>query len=130
MRLKVYPVAENHLRGSGSSELGLTERVGIRSRAGAALLRRGQPPHRLPMKGTHYLRVLSRRRELSGGLRVERARFGGEGGIRTHGRVTPTAVFETARFGRSRTSPFVIMPMPRRDSVRLAQANRLGELTV
>ena len=30
---------------------------------------------------------------------------GGEGGIRTHGRVTPTAVFETARFGRSRTSP-------------------------
>jgi hypothetical protein len=33
--------------------------------------------------------------------------YGGEGGIRTHGRVTPTAVFETARFGRSRTSPFV-----------------------
>jgi hypothetical protein len=38
--------------------------------------------------------------------RHERAWFGGEGGIRTHGRVTPTAVFETARFGRSRTSPF------------------------
>ena len=33
--------------------------------------------------------------------------YGGEGGIRTHGRVTPTAVFETARFGRSRTSPLV-----------------------
>src|SRR5881296_2714114 len=31
--------------------------------------------------------------------------FGGEGGIRTHGPVTRTAVFETARFGRSRTSP-------------------------
>src|SRR3989442_4614895 len=30
---------------------------------------------------------------------------GGEGGIRTHGPVTRTAVFETARFGRSRTSP-------------------------
>ncbi len=37
--------------------------------------------------------------------RYVRAKFGGEGGIRTHGRVTPTAVFETARFGRSRTSP-------------------------
>jgi hypothetical protein len=36
--------------------------------------------------------------------------YGGEGGIRTHGRVTPTAVFETARFGRSRTSPFLIVP--------------------
>jgi hypothetical protein len=30
---------------------------------------------------------------------------GGEGGIRTHGRVTPSTVFETARFNRSRTSP-------------------------
>ena len=33
------------------------------------------------------------------------ANDGGEGGIRTHGPVTRTAVFETARFGRSRTSP-------------------------
>ena len=49
--------------------------------------------------------VLSRRREQVLGLQVEQALFGGEGGIRTHGRVTPTAVFETARFGRSRTSP-------------------------
>src|SRR5690349_1973536 len=31
---------------------------------------------------------------------------GGEGGIRTHGPVAQTAVFETARFGHSRTSPF------------------------
>ena len=38
-------------------------------------------------------------------LRVERALYGGEGGIRTHGRVTPTTVFETVRFGHSRTSP-------------------------
>jgi hypothetical protein len=30
---------------------------------------------------------------------------GGEGGIRTHGPVSQTAVFETARFGHSRTSP-------------------------
>ena len=30
---------------------------------------------------------------------------GGEGGIRTHGGVTPSTVFETARFNRSRTSP-------------------------
>ena len=31
--------------------------------------------------------------------------YGGEGGIRTHGPVAQTAVFETARFGHSRTSP-------------------------
>ena len=31
--------------------------------------------------------------------------FGGEGGDRTHGPVARTAVFETARFGHSRTSP-------------------------
>lgn len=30
---------------------------------------------------------------------------GGEGGDRTHGPVARTAVFETARFGHSRTSP-------------------------
>ena len=30
---------------------------------------------------------------------------GGEGGIRNHGGVTPSTVFETARFNRSRTSP-------------------------
>jgi hypothetical protein len=30
---------------------------------------------------------------------------GGEGGIRTHGGVTPSTVFETARFNHSRTSP-------------------------
>lgn len=31
--------------------------------------------------------------------------IGGEGGDRTHGPVARTAVFETARFGHSRTSP-------------------------
>jgi hypothetical protein len=30
---------------------------------------------------------------------------GGEGGIRTHGGVTPTPVFETGLFNRSSTSP-------------------------
>ena len=29
----------------------------------------------------------------------------GEGGIRTHGTLTSTTVFETARFNHSRTSP-------------------------
>ena len=33
------------------------------------------------------------------------AKIGGEGGDRTHGPVARTAVFETARFGHSRTSP-------------------------
>ena len=31
--------------------------------------------------------------------------LGGEGGIRTHGGVSPTTVFETAPFDRSGTSP-------------------------
>ena len=43
---------------------------------------------------------------------VSRAKYGGEGGIRTHGPRKGTAVFETARFGRSRTSPEVT---PNRD---------------
>src|SRR6185295_2227912 len=33
-------------------------------------------------------------------------KIGGEGGDRTHGPVARTAVFETARFGHSRTSPY------------------------
>ena len=31
--------------------------------------------------------------------------YGGEGGIRTHGTLSGSTVFETARFNRSRTSP-------------------------
>src|SRR6266851_3442012 len=37
-----------------------------------------------------------------------RNRTGGEGGIRTHGTLTGSTVFETARFNHSRTSPHVI----------------------
>lgn len=44
--------------------------------------------------------------------------FGGEGGDRTHGPVARTAVFETARFGRSRTSPFAVVPEARADGVK------------
>src|SRR5207244_8821393 len=40
------------------------------------------------------------------------ANDGGEGGIRTHGPVARTAVFETARFGHSRTSPRAHPPTP------------------
>ncbi len=32
---------------------------------------------------------------------------GGEDGIRTHGTFSGTAVFKTARFNRSRTSPYI-----------------------
>src|SRR6516165_3286491 len=32
-------------------------------------------------------------------------RYGGEGGIRTHGRVSPTLAFEASSFDRSDTSP-------------------------
>ena len=38
-------------------------------------------------------------------------KIGGEGGDRTHGPVARTAVFETARFGHSRTSPLVELAM-------------------
>ena len=68
------------------------------------------PPRRLPTKGTHPLRnpcsnptlfhlfcVMGHHSTVMGTVVVA---FGGEGGIRTHGRVTPTAVFETARFGQ------------------------------
>src|SRR4051812_34680337 len=34
-------------------------------------------------------------------------RYGGEGGIRTHGTLSGSTVFETARFNHSRTSPFM-----------------------
>ena len=33
------------------------------------------------------------------------AKVGGEGGIRTHGRVAPTHAFQACRFVHSRTSP-------------------------
>ena len=98
------------------------------------------PPRRLPTKGTHPLRnpcsnptlfhlfcVMGHHSTVMGTVVVA---FGGEGGIRTHGRVTPTAVFETARFGRSRTSPFVGCAEAPAGYVGMASASRLGELTV
>jgi hypothetical protein len=53
--------------------------------------------------------------------------YGGEGGIRTHGRVTPTAVFETARFGRSRTSPQAERPRIITHLPAVPQAERLRQ---
>src|SRR6476659_8902858 len=38
-------------------------------------------------------------------LQGERTRFGGEGGIRTHGPVAETHAFQACRFVHSRTSP-------------------------
>ena len=38
---------------------------------------------------------------------------GGEGGIRTHGGVTPTPVFETGLFNRSSTSPSRPLTIPK-----------------
>ena len=37
--------------------------------------------------------------------RAQEGKTGGEGGIRTHGTRKGTAIFETARFNHSRTSP-------------------------
>ncbi len=39
------------------------------------------------------------------GDRLQQTGCGGEGGIRTHGRVAPTHAFQACRFGHSRTSP-------------------------
>ena len=38
-------------------------------------------------------------------VRIPPARYGGEGGIRTHGAVASTRAFQARRFGHSRTSP-------------------------
>ena len=61
-----------------------------------ATLQRGPAPSYLPTKGAHPFRNPRSNPTL---------KSGGEGGIRTHGPLTGTAVFETARFGHSRTSP-------------------------
>src|SRR2546426_9999152 len=61
------------------------------------------------IKGGRYsiptVRIAYHRRRQKSLQTSGQALYGGEGGIRTHGPVTRTAVFETARFGRSRTSP-------------------------
>ena len=44
-----------------------------------------------------------------GGRWEAKKRHGGEGGIRTHGTRKGSTVFETARFNRSRTSPFPLL---------------------
>jgi hypothetical protein len=41
---------------------------------------------------------------------------GGESGIRTHGRLTPTAVFKTAALNHSAISPNCVVPAPPRSS--------------
>ncbi len=43
------------------------------------------------------------------GLISKAKKTGGEGGIRTHGTLSGTTVFETVRFNRSRTSPPMII---------------------
>ncbi len=123
----------------GTSKLGVAERVGIRSRVrwnapteGASPLvgspRRGHIPFGTPVRIPHTRGTYPVCQDATHvmGSGVERARFGGEGGIRTHGRVTPTAVFETARFGRSRTSPFVGCAEAPVGCVEMASASRLG----
>ena len=55
-------------------------------------------------------------------------RFGGEGGIRTHGRVTPTHAFQACSFGHSDTSPsskiWVAAPVPPQLREELPQEGR------
>src|SRR5262249_32404750 len=95
----------------GTSKLGVAERVGIRSRLPrdcARSYRGGQPPRTLPMKGTYPLHnpcsnpTLSLRFCCDGCWYTTQVEHDhllvcGEGGIRTYGRVAPTAVFETKR---------------------------------
>ncbi len=51
------------------------------------------------------------------GSRQESAVYGGEGGIRTHGELAPTAVFKTAALNHSATSPLA-PPLSRSAAVR------------
>lgn len=55
----------------------------------------------------HGWTALMKRLSMSGVLL--HMKIGGEGGDRTHGPVARTAVFETARFGHSRTSPQAVI---------------------
>ena len=122
---------------SGTSKLGVAERVGIRSRVrwnapteGASPLvgspRRGHIPFGTPVRIPHLVHLFCVMERHSTVMGTVVGAFGGEGGIRTHGRVTPTAVFETARFGRSRTSPFVGCAEAPVGCVEMASASRLG----
>jgi hypothetical protein len=46
-------------------------------------------------------------------LRLQQSTLGGgESGIRTHGRLTPTAVFKTAALNHSAISPELSAPVP------------------
>src|SRR5690242_9180801 len=62
-------------------------------------------------------------------------RYGGEGGIRTHGRVSPTLAFEASSFNRSDTSPQLFrhsigaMVAGQRQRIRQARTLRLRELS-
>src|SRR6266566_1147385 len=57
---------------------------------------------------------------------VALAKAGGEGGIRTHGGLAPTAVFKTAALNHSATSPsgHEILEHKRRKSLRLGFQDR------
>ena len=129
------------MRAPGRASSVWRKRVGIRSRVrwnapteGASPLvgspRRGHIPFGTPVRIPHPVHLFCVRRRHSTVMGTVVGAFGGEGGIRTHGRVTPTAVFETARFGRSRTSPFVGCAEAPVGCVEMASASRLGELTV
>src|SRR5256884_9840488 len=52
----------------------------------------------------------------------------GQGGIRTHGTLAGTPVFETGRFNRSRTCPYAETPKTARRSVdpRMSRGVRMG----
>jgi hypothetical protein len=60
----------------------------------------------VPMVPTHARKLHT---QTGPALRILEKDYGGEGGIRTHGTRKGSTVFETARFNRSRTSPFVGM---------------------
>ena len=56
------------------------------------------------MQGPDNAKEICRAEQINGG-NINDLIYGGEGGIRTHGTVTRTTVFETVPFDHSGTSP-------------------------
>ncbi len=87
----------------------LAERVGFEPTDRVNDQRFSRPPHSttlapLPIHGSTMVQVPLR---LLVAAHPAALRNGGEGGIRTHGRVSPTHTFQACSFGHSDTSPFL-----------------------
>jgi hypothetical protein len=86
--------------------MGAPSGVGGVYMAAAVFLRKSRSPRfqsSMIDSGSGGLRSGGHQRRLR---RQDHGKSGGEGGIRTHGRVSPTLAFEASSFNRSDTSPW------------------------